>query len=104
MLDNTDIEVLVYSGDKDWICNWRGGEAWTHATKWAHKKEFNAQEYEQWNVDGKAAGEMRQYGNLHFLRVYDAGHMVPMNQPENSLAMLNRFINNDWNLSSEYIQ
>jgi len=34
MLDNTDIEVLVYSGDKDWICNWRGGEAWTHDTKW----------------------------------------------------------------------
>ena len=55
-------------------------------------------------MDGKAAGEMRQYGNLHFLRVFDAGHMVPMNQPENSLAMLNRFINNDWNLSSEYIQ
>jgi carboxypeptidase C (cathepsin A) len=46
MLDNTDIEVLVYSGDKDWICNWRGGESWTQATKWAHKKEFNAQEYE----------------------------------------------------------
>lgn len=36
MLDNSDIEVLVYSGDKDWICNWRGGEAWTAATKWAH--------------------------------------------------------------------
>ena len=43
---------------------------------------------------------MRQYGNLHFLRVYDAGHMVPMDQPENALAMINRFINNDWELSA----
>ncbi len=37
MLDNTDLEVLVYSGDKDFICNWRGGEAWTAATKWSGK-------------------------------------------------------------------
>ncbi len=41
MLDNTDLQALVYSGDKDWICNWRGGEAWTSATKWAHKHDFN---------------------------------------------------------------
>ena len=26
---NSKIEVLIYNGDKDWICNWRGGEAWT---------------------------------------------------------------------------
>jgi len=100
ILDATDVEVLVYSGDKDWICNWRGGEAWTLATKWAHKDEFNAQDYEDWFVDGKAAGQMRQLENLHFLRVYDAGHMVPMDQPENALAMLDRFIRNDWNLTN----
>ncbi len=27
---NNNVKVLVYSGDKDWVCNWRGGEAWTH--------------------------------------------------------------------------
>lgn len=99
MLDNTDLQVLVYSGDKDWICNWRGGEAWTAATKWNGKEQFNAAEYESWTVDGEAAGEMRQYGNLHFLRVYEAGHMVPMDQPVNALAMVQRMLANDWNLS-----
>ena len=39
---------------------------------------------------------MRQHGNLHFLRVYEAGHMVPMDQPENALEMIKRFIANDW--------
>ena len=24
---SSGIKVLVYSGDKDWVCNWRGGEA-----------------------------------------------------------------------------
>lgn len=104
MLDNTDLQALVYSGDKDWICNWRGGEAWTSATKWAHKHDFNQQDYESWTVNGSPAGEMRQFGNLHFLRVYDAGHMVPMDQPEHALAMLRRLINSDWNLTAEYTQ
>ena len=99
MLDGTDIEVLVYSGDKDWICNWRGGEAWTAATKWEHQAEFAAQDYEKWFVDGAAAGDMRQFGNFHFLRIFDAGHMVPMDQPENALAMITRLVANDWNLS-----
>lgn len=37
ILDNyPEVEVLVYSGDKDWICNWRGGEAWTLGTKWEY--------------------------------------------------------------------
>lgn len=78
ILDDSDVQVLVYSGDKDWICNWRGGEAWTLDTKWASKKEFNAQDFQEWTVDGQPAGAMRQYGDLHFLRVYEAGHMVPM--------------------------
>jgi cathepsin A (carboxypeptidase C) len=34
------LQVLVYSGDKDFICNWRGGEAWTNAVEWAGQKEF----------------------------------------------------------------
>jgi len=71
------IEVLVYSGDKDFICNWRGGEAWTNAVKWPGKDAFNAAEYSLWSVDGVAAGELKQVDNLKFLRIYDAGHMVP---------------------------
>ena len=96
MLDNTDIEILVYSGDKDWICNWRGGEAWTHATKWSGHDQFNANDYVEWNVEGKSAGQLKKYKNLNFLRVYDAGHMVPMNQPKVAQIMLQTFLNDDF--------
>jgi cathepsin A (carboxypeptidase C) len=86
------VRVLVYSGDKDWVCNWRGGEAWTRALPWAKQDEFNGKNYEKWNVQGKAAGEYKNVDNLTFLRVYDAGHMVPMDQPEVSIEMINQFI------------
>jgi len=76
-----NIEVLAYHGDKDFICNWRGGEAYTNAIEWPHKDEFNAAKYSNWTVEGKAAGALKSVENLHFLRVYDAGHMVPMNKP-----------------------
>ena len=96
LLDTTDLEVLVYSGDRDWICNWRGGEAWTAATTWAHQDEFASKDYESWMVNGSAAGEMRQFENFHFLRIYEAGHMVPMDQPVAALNMIDRLLNNDW--------
>lgn len=85
------VKVLVYSGDKDWICNWRGGEAWTHDLEWSKKSEFNSSEYTKWNVEDKAAGEYKNVDNFTFLRVYDAGHMVPMDQPKVALEMLNQF-------------
>jgi len=43
-------------------------------------------------VNGTPAGQLRSHKNFSFLRVYDAGHMVPMDQPEVSLAMLSTFM------------
>lgn len=85
-------KVLVYNGDKDYICNWVGGHMWVNALDWEHKETFNGQE---WEDLGYAASQ--KYGNFEFLRVYDAGHMVPMDQPEAALKMLNRFIY-DWQI------
>lgn len=75
-LINEGVNGLVYSGDKDFICNWRGGEAWTNKL---FENIFGAvPEYEDWSVEGQKAGEYRKDGSLVFLRVFDAGHMVPM--------------------------
>ncbi|KAJ2500988.1 hypothetical protein GGH96_002305 [Coemansia sp. RSA 1972] len=88
------IRVLIYAGDADFICNWYGNKAWSEALEWSGKTSFAGSADEDWIVGGKAAGEARTFKNFSFLRVFGAGHMVPYDQPENSLDMINRWIAN----------
>jgi len=89
---NNGLDVLVYSGTEDLICNYKGGELWTNNMEWSGKSGFNSADYEKWLVDGVVAGQSKTYSNLTFLQVFEAGHMVPLNQPENALSMINTFI------------
>merc|ERR1719399_2619783 len=86
------VQGLIYAGDVDYICNWLGNKKWTLAMEWPHKADFNAAEDADYNVDGKKVGRIRSSNGFHFMQVYQAGHMVPMDQPEAALAMLNDFI------------
>jgi cathepsin A (carboxypeptidase C) len=45
---NSGLDVLVYSGDKDFICNWRGGEKWTNVLQWNGAADYNKQGYKDW--------------------------------------------------------
>mmetsp|Transcript_30637 Transcript_30637/g.35434 ORF Transcript_30637/g.35434 Transcript_30637/m.35434 type:complete len:423 (-) Transcript_30637:214-1482(-) len=88
-LVNSKVKVLVYSGDKDFICNWRGGEAWTNQVKWDKQSEFQSTNYTVYqDAEGNKIGEYKKVDNFIFMRVYDAGHMVPMDQPKNAQTMI----------------
>ena len=76
LLDN-DIPILIYSGDQDFICNWMGGLAWTEALEWKGYEEYNKAPVRKWNTN-KNGGATKSYKSLTFLRVFNAGHMVPM--------------------------
>jgi len=82
------LPALIYAGDVDFICNYLGNQAWTLGLDWAHKDDFNAAEPHDW----KGAGLARTSNGLTFLQVFDAGHMVPSDQPENALDMLKNFL------------
>ncbi|KAL4505177.1 hypothetical protein ABPG72_016244 [Tetrahymena utriculariae] len=86
------VKVLVYSGDQDFQCNYLGGIAWTNAMEWTQQEAFQQAEFQSYNVNGQKAGEIKGAGNFQFLKVYQAGHMVPMDQPIVALHMLNSFI------------
>ncbi|KAI4689380.1 uncharacterized protein J4E88_002732 [Alternaria novae-zelandiae] len=85
-----DVRVSLAYGDADYICNWFGGEAISLAMEYAHSDEFRAAGYAPMMVDGTEYGEVRQYGNFSFARVYEAGHEIPYYQPVAALAYFNR--------------
>ena len=79
---------------EDFICNWLGNQAWTLALEWPGKTAFNEEGMHDWVRHGTPSGQARSSGPFTFLRVYNAGHMVPLDQPEAALDMVNNFIYN----------
>ena len=86
---NDGIPALIYAGDVDFICNYLGNRAWTLNLDWNHSTEFQAAEEKDWN---NGAGLARSANGLTFLQVYDAGHMVPSDQPQHALTMITQFL------------
>jgi len=95
------IPVLIYAGDADFICNWLGNQAWTDALEWKGKSGFNHEKLAPYLLGDKEVGQIKSSGNFTFLRLYQAGHMVPYNQPEPSLQMLNEWLSGKYWATSE---
>lgn len=93
---DSGVPVLIYAGDKDYICNWLGNYAWTHALEWYDHDKFVQTNLTTWKVNGIPAGEVKSTGLFTYLRLYDAGHMVPHDQPLNSLAMTDTWVSGNY--------
>jgi len=91
-----EIPVLIYAGDADFICNWLGNKAWTEALEWPGQAKFKSASFDDFKVGGKAVGQVKSSGNFTFMKIHAGGHMVPYDQPEASLAMLNRWLGGEW--------
>ncbi|RKU44280.1 hypothetical protein DL546_001629 [Coniochaeta pulveracea] len=79
------IQVLIWAGDADWICNWMGNYAVTNNINWSGKATFASKALSSYTVNGTAYGEFKTLNNLNWLRVYNAGHEVPYYQPKAAL-------------------
>jgi len=93
-----EIPVLIYAGDADFICNWLGNQAWSLALEWPGQKDFQKASVKNLELDnGDKYGKVRHGGgNLTFMQIFGAGHMVPMDQPEASLDFYNRWLGGEW--------
>lgn len=107
------IRVALIYGDADFVCNWYGGEAVSLAIAAAlpdypanvtdavsamtngnpYSDGFPAAGYAEIVVNSSyIGGSVRQYGNLSFSRIYDAGHFVPYFQPETAFTVFTRIL------------
>ncbi|KAF0698424.1 Aste57867_10953 [Aphanomyces stellatus] len=89
------VRVLVFAGDADLICDWKGNDAWTKKLQWHGHHEFNAAPVVPLIVDGVWAGDVHATRLLSFVRVFNAGHMVAKDQPAVALALINRFLHHE---------
>ncbi|KAH8901147.1 carboxypeptidase S1-like protein B [Thozetella sp. PMI_491] len=85
------IKVTMMYGDRDFACNWIGGEAISLAINHTGSAGFHAAGYTDILAnDTYGGGQVRQFGNLSFSRVYEAGHEVPSYQGETSYRIFMR--------------
>lgn len=88
---DSNVTLIMYTGDADYTCNWLGGQAVAHeinATGFAEAGFANIS-----SADGRVKGQVRQAGTYAFVRIYDSGHEVPFYQPLLALEMFGRVLN-----------
>jgi len=89
----TSVPVLFYNGNYDLICNFYGTSALLNAMVWPGQSGFNSATNGTWTgPDGAQAGTFRTYQGLTYVVVFNAGHMVPHDQGQNALDLLNHLI------------
>lgn len=88
------VRVLLYAGERDFICNYLGVNDWTLDLQWSGTDGFRKAELQPWHKpgSGEEAGLYRTFGNMTFLTIHESSHFVPYSQPEASLKMFNAWI------------
>ncbi|KAK2599802.1 hypothetical protein N8I77_011526 [Diaporthe amygdali] len=78
---DSGVKVHMMYGDRDYPCNWVGGEAASLAVPYSKADDFAGAGYAPLVTPGGVQGMTRQFGNFSFSRVFQAGHEVPSYQP-----------------------
>ena len=78
---DSGVKVHMMYGDRDYACNWVGGERASLAVPYSRAAEFANAGYAPLLTPDGISGWSRQFGNFSFSRVYQAGHEVPAYQP-----------------------
>lgn len=93
-LIKTGMKVVVYNGQLDLIVDTPGQELWVKRLQWDNLSTFNGLSWSpEYAYRGKdTGGYSKKLGNFEFWWVINAGHMVPLDQGEFTLHMLNHII------------
>jgi cathepsin A (carboxypeptidase C) len=94
------VRLLVYAGNADMMCNYMGNERWVDALETKFSSEYEGAPTLPWVIKkgGPVVGEVKvagkKGGNVAFVNVHKAGHMVPYDQPEAALDLITKWVHN----------
>jgi len=87
------LRVLLYNGNLDMSCGFKGLEHILYNLDWQHKAKWQNLDRKVWvDPPAQTRGYIKSYENLTQIVIPHSGHLVPTNQPESSLKMINNFI------------
>lgn len=94
------LRVVLYSGEKDLICNHLGTEEMIHNMVWNGGRGFELSPgtwapRRDWTFESEPVGMYQEARNLTYVLFYNASHMVPFDYPRRTRDMLDRFMEVD---------
>lgn len=94
------VPTVLFSGEKDLICNHIGTESLIKNMKWNGGTGFETSDgvwapRRDWEFEGEPAGTYQTARNLTYVVFYNSSHMVPFDYPRRTRDMLDRFIGVD---------
>lgn len=104
------LEIVLFGGDRDIICNNRGVLDLIDNMQWLGSKGYSElmQTYD-WKYDGNKVGEVKTERNLTFVNVFNSSHMVPFDKPLEARGVFDIMIKNfdlktDGDNDQEYLE
>ncbi|KAJ5986490.1 Carboxypeptidase S1 [Penicillium sp. IBT 35674x] len=92
---DSGVKVSLVYGDRDYACDWIGGEDVSLGINYSKADSFRAAGYSPLQTNlSYVGGQVRQHGNFSFARVYQAGHEVPAYQPQTAYEIFHRALFN----------
>lgn len=89
------IRVCIYNGQDDYVVNTAGVLQYLNSLGWENIASWKRAKKEKWTIAGQTRGWTKVSGNLWFVLVNGAGHLVPADQPDAAFNMLGHFIHNE---------
>ncbi|KAI0635994.1 serine carboxypeptidase [Trametes polyzona] len=92
---NDGVRTALYVGDADYQLNYFGVEAMLDKMNTAVSAEWAKQEFSNFTVNGEPGGLYKNAGNLHYVRVFGAGHEVAAYKGETALQLFSQIVKNE---------
>jgi len=89
------IPIIFFNGMNDLMCNHVGNERFLDNLPWEHTQQFSTSSRYAWKIQRlgpQPVGFIKQFQNLYFIKIPNAGHMVPLDQPDVAFEMMKNLI------------
>lgn len=89
---NAGLRIMYYNGNWDFIVAYPLSENAFHHMNWTGSEAYEAAKRKPFYFNQKLKGYVTQAKNFYEVSMLNSGHMVPTDQPEACLSLIDRFI------------